>query len=131
MNLVLEHVMVDVLWEDSGDEPENVIKRPRLSDVVDMSTFWLDVTFTKHVTQKNKRFIDGRVQMDPRTLTAKLFDLEGSFVCSGNFQTVLGFTERWNTAFTEGKELMITKGFYSHLVFVPEPRRTLPKPTSH
>lgn len=116
-----------MLWDDSGDEPENVVKRPRLTVVHDVSSFWLDVTYTKQVTQKNKRFNDGRMQMDPRTLTAKLFDFEGTFVCSGNFQTVIGFTDRWNSAVAESKEFMITKGFYSHLVFVPEPRRTLLK----
>jgi Protein of unknown function (DUF2439) len=126
---------VDVLWEESGDdEAERVTKRPRPSSTlaaVDLSMFWVDVTYTKQVNQKKKKSIDGRVQMYPRTLTAKLFDLEGTYVCSGNFQTVLGFTERWNKAVQEGTDITITKGFYAHLVFVPTPTRELPQGAVH
>jgi len=117
---------VDVLWNESEEEPEAVAKRPRISEGTDLSSFWLDVTFTKQLTQKNKRFSDGRVQMYPRTLTAKLFDSEGTFVSSGNFQTVIGFSERWNKAVTDDTDITVTKGFYGHLVFVAEPLRKLP-----
>ena len=110
----------------SDSEPEMVAKRPRTVVIIDVTPFWLDVTFTKQVTQKNKKFIDGRILMDPKTLTAKLFDLEGGFVCAGNFQAVLGFTERWNRAVDEGTDFTVTKGFFGHLVFIPLVRRVLP-----
>ena len=122
-----------MLWDESGDDTERVSKRPRQSSTaaVDLSTFWVDVTYTKHVSQRNKKSMDGRVQMFPRTLTGRLFDLEGTYVCSGNFQTVLGFTERWNEAVQAGKDITITKGFYAHLVFVQQPTRELPQGAVH
>jgi len=124
----------DLLWEDSDDDSQRVAKRPRpslVSAAIDLSMFWVEVTYTKHVSQRNKKSMDGRVQMYPRTLTAKLFDYEGTYVCSGNFQTVLGFTERWNKAVQEGTDITITKGFYAHLVFVPAPNRELPQGAVH
>ena len=80
----------------------------------------LEVTYTKHLTQRYKRYSDGRLNVFPTLGVAKLEDIEGSFLASADLGGVLSLVDRWNAAAKEGKGLEVTKGFGAYLVYIPE-----------
>ena len=115
----------------TGDNPEILAHHPMLEAETDVSfsevpswfksahNFVIDATFTKHVTQKFKKFLDGTLFVNPRTGFLRLRDEDGMTVQSVYLTSSLG--AKWNAAFQEGGTVSITKPFHGLLVNVVKP----------
>jgi Protein of unknown function (DUF2439) len=109
--------------EDSDDHKnqDKQIQRECLLTKESRGSITQKCLFTKQVTQKNKKFHDGRLLL---TLsgTASLEDEEGAYLGSADLNTVLGFIDRWNEAVSNKSSIDITRGFQNYLIHVPEPQ---------
>ena len=115
---------------------EKVAKRPKISmdisdDIglrfTDMSgfvesslkgnhQFKQEITYTRQVNQKNKRFQDGVLLV--QSLKLFVFDSDDTQIASACLSHCPSVVDKWNTAVLENKELTIGKPFVSILVHV-------------